>query len=185
MLGVVVLAAGCGVRLADDPTAHGLTDASPTAADAASVIHADAAVPADARPCAGGNLAEAGPNNTCFVFFNTPSTWAAAKAACIAFNSHLAILDSAAADLVAESMLTVDAFIGATDAAVEGTFLWVDSSPLTYTNWHTGEPNNGNGNYQEDCVVVAGARVGKQWDDRPCGPEPGTTAGMYPYLCEY
>jgi hypothetical protein len=177
----LVLAAGCGVRLADDPTAHGIADAHP--GTDAPVAHVDAAVPpVDARPCTGTS----GPGGVCFVLVAGPATWADAKAACVAMSAQLAILDSAAKDSVAEAMLAVDTFIGGTDAVTEGTFLWVDGTPVGFTNWHTGEPNNGAGAYQEDCIVVAGARVGKGWDDRPCAPETGAlTAGKYAYLCEY
>jgi len=33
-------------------------------------------------------------------------------------------------------------WLGATDAAVEGTWEWIDGTPFTYTNWWSGEPNN-------------------------------------------
>lgn len=146
----------------------------------------DAAVPIDARACTGGDAHTTGPGGECFVYWAGPATWLVAEAACVQANARLAILDSAAKDSVVEAMLTADTFIGGTDAVVEGTFLWIDGTPLGFTNWHTGEPNNGNGAYQEDCIVVAGARVGKGWDDRPCAPESGaTTAGRYGYLCEY
>ena len=183
----LVLAAGCGVRLADDPTAHGIADAHPGGAPDVPVTPGDAAAPpVDARPCTGGDAHATGPNGVCFVFVTGPSTWIAAEAACVAMSARLAILDSAAKDSVAEAMLSVDTFIGGTDAITEGSFLWVDGTPLGFTNWHAGEPNNGNGAYQEDCIVVAGARVGKGWDDRPCAPETGAaTAGRYAYLCEY
>ena len=46
-----------------------------------------------------------------------------------------------------------DAFIGLTDEATEGTFVWVngDTSTLAEINFASGEPNN-SGN--EDCVVL-------------------------------
>lgn len=183
----LVLAAGCGVKLADDPTAHGIIDAHVGGQVDAPAELVDAAVPpVDARPCTGGDAHITGPGGVCFVFVTGPTTWAMAKAACEAMPARLAILDTATKDSVAEAMLSVDTFIGGTDAVTEGTFLWVDGTPLGFTNWHTGEPNNGGGAYQEDCIVVAGARIGKGWDDRPCAPEAGAmTAGKYAYLCEY
>ena len=58
-------------------------------------------------------------------------------------------------------------WIGLNDEAVEGTFVWYDQSPVTYTNWATNEPNNSGGN--EDCVQIypTGANPGK-WNDLPC-----------------
>jgi len=57
-------------------------------------------------------------------------------------------------------------WIGFNDIAVEGNFVWYDQSPITYTNWNAGEPNN-SGN--EDCVqmILGGGQAGK-WNDLPC-----------------
>ncbi len=79
--------------------------------------------------------------------------------------------------------LGVDAFIGATDVAVENTYVWPDGSALSFTNFRTGEPNNGNGAFEEDCLVIEGARMGT-WDDRPCAPPPVGT-GSYAYVCQF
>lgn len=43
-------------------------------------------------------------------------------------------------------------WIGFNDEAVEGTFVWYDQSPVVYTNWAAGEPNNAGG--AEDCVQI-------------------------------
>lgn len=186
VLGLGAGAAGCGVKLADDPTSHVVSDA-PGATDGTGTV-VDA-VQVDARACEGGQKHQTGPNNECFVFFAELVTWAQAKLACEGIGARLAILDTLQKDNVAETMLTVDTFFGATDVVLEGRYVWMDGTAITatsYTNWHTGEPNNGAGAYEEDCIVVAGARIGKAWDDRPCAPETGAaTAGRYGYLCEY
>jgi hypothetical protein len=110
-----------------------------------------------------------------------------AKASCAAIGAHLADLKDARIDAAAEAFVgSANTFIGLTDRAVEGTFVWDDGTSLGYANWHSGEPNNGgSGGYQEDCVVIAGARVGAQWDDRPCDQTETTLGGVYAYLCEY
>jgi len=154
-------------------------------ADGAVDAPADAAI--DARPCTGGDAHMVGPNGECLVMFTTPKTYVDAKAACEAINAHLAYLENAAIDSVAETFVgSANTFIGLTDRAVEGTFVWDDGTPLGYANWHTNEPNNGgSGGYQEDCVIIAGARVGAQWDDRPCDASEVATSGMFAYLCEF
>lgn len=59
-------------------------------------------------------------------------------------------------------------WISAGDGAVEGTWRWnagpENGSLLTYTNWRSGEPNNGAGFFQEDYVVANYGGVGL-WND--------------------
>lgn len=55
-------------------------------------------------------------------------------------------------------------WIGFNDEAVEGAFVWYDQSPVTYTNWAAGEPNNSGGN--EDCTQIY---PNGGWNDLPCG----------------
>lgn len=150
----------------------------------------DAAVdaPVDAQPCQGGSMAQVGPDGSCFVFVATPATYADAKAACAAMNAHLAYLKTAALDAFAEQFVgTANTFIGLTDRATEGTFVWDDGTPLVFSAWHTGEPNSGGtgATYQEDCAIIAGARVDKLWDDRPCDASEVPTSGVFSYLCQY
>lgn len=59
-------------------------------------------------------------------------------------------------------------WIGFNDEAVEGQFVWYDQSPVVYTNWATGEPNNSGNN--ENCVQIypGGSQPGT-WNDLNCG----------------
>ena len=64
-------------------------------------------------------------------------------------------------------------WIGGTDAASEGAWVWSPSNtPLSYTNWNYGEPNDsGSG---EDCVV---AYSSGKWNDVRCN-------NKYKYVCQ-
>lgn len=55
-------------------------------------------------------------------------------------------------------------WIGFNDEAVEGVFEWYDQSPITYTNWAPGEPNNVGPN-GEDCTQIY---PNGEWNDLPC-----------------
>lgn len=55
-------------------------------------------------------------------------------------------------------------WIRATDRKTEGIFLDTDDSPLTFTKWKAGEPNDADGN--EDCVVIYSSH--KMWNDLGC-----------------
>jgi hypothetical protein len=60
------------------------------------------------------------------------------------------------------------AWLGGIDKAEEGTWIWSSSgSPLGYTNWNKGEPNDLKG--KEDCMEILGdgAKNGL-WNDMPC-----------------
>jgi hypothetical protein len=53
-------------------------------------------------------------------------------------------------------------WIGLNDLAKEGTWVWPDESPVSYTNWNNGEPNN-SGN--EDCTQIL---TNGLWNDIKC-----------------
>ena len=176
-VGLVALA-GCGAELADDGQKQALTPDSGLTQDA--TIDGP---PIDAKPCTGTK----DPGGTCFILVAGPKTAAAAEADCIAMGGHLATIKDAQENATVTALVasTPSAFLGATDLVTEGTFLWPGGAPLTYTNWRSGEPNNGGtgATYQEDCVVIQGM-LGGVWDDRPCAPPP-TGTGSYAYVCSY
>ncbi|HUJ62547.1 MAG TPA: lectin-like protein [Kofleriaceae bacterium] len=152
-------------------------------------VASDARAPdgaADARPCGGGDASMMEPGGTCLVLFDAPKIYVDAKAACAAIDAHLAFLKSAETDMAAETLAgTADTFAGATDLAMVGTWLWDDGTPMVYTNWETGEPNDGGGKYNENCLVIAASRPGKGWDDRPCDATQVPTSGSFPYICQF
>ena len=180
---IAVLAlAGCDARLGSG----GETADAGDPVDAKVWRDAGIDAPVDARACVGGDIAMVAPDGSCLVLVTTPRTYVDARAACTAMNAHLAYLKSAAVDLFAIAMVGErDVFVGGSDRTAEGTFVWDDNSALVYTNWGTDEPNNGDGSYQEDCIVIAGLKIEKKWDDRPCDPTEVPTSGSFPYLCQY
>lgn len=169
----VLLLTGCEARLGEGTMAGIAPDASPVV---------------DARPCNGGTTAHVGPDGSCLVFVATPASYVEAMAACAAMNAHLAFLKTASLDTFAEQLVgTTNTWIGGSDRTSEGTFVWDDGDPFGFTSWNVGEPNNGgvDATYQEDCVIIAGEGVDKQWDDRPCDATEVPTSGSFAYLCQY
>ncbi|CAL9682123.1 unnamed protein product [Knipowitschia caucasica] len=57
-----------------------------------------------------------------------------------------------------------------------GQYKWVDFSPVTYTHWSPGEPNNANG--EEQCVQMNRHQGG--WNDANCGRTAGYVCKKFP-----
>ena len=87
--------------------------------------------------------------------------WSQANAAAEAAGGHLVTIgDEEENDLVLGLTGGGRAWIGFTDQASEGDFVWVTGEPVTYTNWNAGEPNDSGG---EDFVEI---RDDGTWNDR-------------------
>lgn len=178
---------GCGARVSgdvvdgggDDVANDARTDARPGMPDAPPL-------PPDAAPCTGGS-AHATDGTSCYeAFLTLPQTWVNAETICEGRGGMLAKVESAAENAIVAGLANGNrAWIGGTDLAAEGTFVWADGTPFlaTYTNWRDTEPNNGNGNFQEDCALIEPAGT---WDDRPCDDAVvgATVPGQYFYVCE-
>lgn len=138
------------------------------------------------QPCLGGDARSVDPTTgACYVFFATPMTRDAARVACqgLGATTRLASIQSTSESALITSLVgTNQAFLGGSDELTEGAFVWDDGTPVQLTRWNTGEPNNGLGQFEEDCIVLLGA-LGGVWDDRPCAPPPIDT-GAYPFVCE-
>ena len=101
-------------------------------------------------------------------------SWGNANAACLAAGLQLATVQSAAQNaLLLTAAAGNEVWIGGTDAASEGAWVWSPSNtPLSYTNWHSGEPNNVNGG--EHCLMFNyhtpwnGAGHRGTWNDGRC-----------------
>ncbi|GFH47752.1 hypothetical protein CTEN210_04227 [Chaetoceros tenuissimus] len=103
---------------------------------------------------------------------NIASVQAAASAQ--AGSSLVFIRCSAQQNAVASMPVTTGTWIGGTDAANEGTWVFPDRSAMTYFNWNTGEPNNAGGN--EDCIVMA---TSGKWVDGPCNSAATTGPAIF------
>ena len=104
---------------------------------------------------------------------NFNATWESANAAAQSLGAHLATLSNAAENnfIIGNGK---QAWIGLTDKASEGNFVWVTGEPFVYNNWFAGEPNN-SGN--EDFVVTNFWYAG-QWNDY--GP-----LNTFPFVIEF
>uniref|UniRef100_A0A6Q2Z091 C-type lectin domain-containing protein n=1 Tax=Esox lucius TaxID=8010 RepID=A0A6Q2Z091_ESOLU len=67
--------------------------------------------------------------------------------------------------------LNIHTWIGLTDRETEGTWRWVDGTPLTTAYWGAPQPDNGGGTVgEEDCAEFVNWYTDpvKKWNDVPC-----------------
>ncbi|CAB1348348.1 unnamed protein product [Coregonus sp. 'balchen'] len=108
----------------------------------------------------------------CSCYFISPDTknWTESRQDCLDRGADLVIINSR------EEQALIKAFghrawIGLTDREAEGTWRWVDKTPLTASYWiETGEPNGG---ANENCVEIIGNYNDPvlAWNDLPCNYE--------------
>ena len=82
-------------------------------------------------------------------------------------------------------------WLGGSDSASEGNWVFTDGSSVTNTNWGSGQPNNSYGS--ENCMELNYPSIG-QWNDRFCtnflkaiyySPTPITGMTCMSYVCKY
>ncbi|XP_032391821.1 hepatic lectin [Etheostoma spectabile] len=118
----------------------------------------------------------------CYYFSTDASPWEDSRKQCKAQHGDLVKIDSREEqtflELKLRDKMTKDEdkfWIGLTDSQTEGTWLWVDGSPLneSLTFWLAGDPDNHKGEDKdgEDCARMGekgGARDLNCWLDKSC-----------------
>ena len=102
-----------------------------------------------------------------YTLMGNPLSWADANAACLAGGLQLASVQSAAENaLLVTAAAGNSVWIGGTDKDSEDTWTWSPSgTPLLYTNWAGGQPDNYRNN--QDCLAFNYRSPGL-WDDATC-----------------
>jgi len=155
---------------------------------------ADAAVPpVDAPPplpcttaglsCGGGTAVAFACGTQCWVKCTASVSRDTARTACAGWTGTLGEIDDATEETCVTQHITVSTFwIGAIQDAGAATpgDLWTWNgttpfTPMTYTSWATGKPDDADGveNGMEQCATI---RPGGTWDDNSC-------AAALPFFC--
>lgn len=77
--------------------------------------------------------------------------FADAEADCVSIGAHLAVISDEDERSNVDSRFIGDSWIGYSDTAVEGTFVWVNGAPSGFTNWGALQPTGGT---TDSCVVM-------------------------------
>uniref|UniRef100_A0A8K9UDG6 C-type lectin domain-containing protein n=1 Tax=Oncorhynchus mykiss TaxID=8022 RepID=A0A8K9UDG6_ONCMY len=93
-------------------------------------------------------------------------TWKESRQDCLKRGADLVIINS---DM--EQVREREVWIGLTDSVSEGTWKWVDGTPLTNPRyWNDHQPDSGDPSGEEDCVEIHKDWIFplKAWNDMPC-----------------
>jgi len=144
-----------------------------------------------------GRVGSAGPitafGGSLYTLTSSLSSWTAAENEAISLGGHLVAINSVEEQnfLVATYLSGADAttksyWIGINDQATEGVFVWSSGDPVTYTNWHSGEPNNFRGTEDYGVLNWHFAQQGNgpvgTWNDTPNDGVNGTVTGPLPFV---
>uniref|UniRef100_A0A3B1JQ99 C-type lectin domain-containing protein n=1 Tax=Astyanax mexicanus TaxID=7994 RepID=A0A3B1JQ99_ASTMX len=102
------------------------------------------------------------------MIFKNSADWPASEENCVAMGGHLASVHSSEehtfiVNLVLNASSSDSAWIGGSDTAQEGAWVWTDGSAFSYTYWNKGEPSN-YGQW-ENCMEI---NYHGKWNDLYC-----------------
>ena len=101
-------------------------------------------------------------NGHSYIFIDTTFGWDAAAEFCVRRGGHLATISSAEENDVVHSLCGAsNIWLGGNDCETEGTFAWMTGEAMNFTNWSSGEPNDGNGSNQDYMQMYENGL----WDD--------------------
>ncbi|XP_013122862.2 CD209 antigen-like protein E [Oreochromis niloticus] len=118
-------------------------------------------------------------NHSCYLLSESSGSWDAARKDCRDRQADLVVINSPEEQTAILKIATEEAWIGLNDKEQEGTWKWVDGTPLTLMYWKQNQPDNGGGVPkwgEEDCVHFSGNKK-QSWNDRSCSDN-------YKWICE-
>jgi hypothetical protein len=113
--------------------------------------------------------------------FQDKVSWQVARDKCARMGGQLAVIhDKATWDFV-KGLTKIRVWLGATDDKVEGEWVWVDGTKMTFTAWSPGNPDNAHAKEHYLSGVLAKEiwnDTGKEWDFYRESPVVG-------FICEW
>ncbi|XP_025759498.1 CD209 antigen-like protein A isoform X2 [Oreochromis niloticus] len=112
-------------------------------------------------------------SHSCYLLSGRSGSWHSARKNCIDQGADLVVIDSPEEQNFIASFTEERTWIGLNDIEQEGTWKWVDGTPLTLQYWASGQPDNHH--LREDCVHIRDP--GTSWNDERCDDS-------YQWVCE-
>ncbi|XP_029599500.1 C-type lectin domain family 4 member M [Salmo trutta] len=115
--------------------------------------------------------------SSCYYVSTESKSWEESRQDCRNREAHLVVINSQEKQTLVNWLCGRKSYvwIGLTDSVTEGTWKWVDDTPLTTKYWNSGEPNGGRA---ENCVYFYSWSSDKgEWWDYDCSYK-------YRWICE-
>ncbi|XP_037543076.1 CD209 antigen-like protein E [Nematolebias whitei] len=106
---------------------------------------------------------------SCYFFSSTSASWDQGREDCRTRGADLVVVNDADEQEFISIFSNKIYWIGLTDKETEGSWEWVDGTPLDVTYWASGQPDDGGGNPKwgkEDCAQNGYHE--KMWNDLSC-----------------
>ncbi|XP_036065571.1 C-type lectin domain family 17, member A [Oryzias melastigma] len=118
-------------------------------------------------------------DSSCYFLSGESKSWDEARRFCRAREADLVVINNRDENAFLLAFTKRSVWIGLSDEASEGTWKWVDGSPLTLKFWKHNQPDNGAGIAiygEEDCAQLTFEDSGS-WNDISCKTS-------LPWICE-
>ncbi|XP_069563005.1 CD209 antigen-like protein C [Brachyistius frenatus] len=104
---------------------------------------------------------------SCYRLSDLSGSWDTGREDCRDRAAHLVVIESLEEQEFLSTFTKLPVWIGLNDNETEGTWKWIDGTPLTFTDWATGQPDewlpHAGG---EDCAHIR--EQSREWNDASC-----------------
>lgn len=109
-------------------------------------------------------------------------SWSSARDKCARMGGQLVVIPDEATWTFVKALPTGRVWLGATDDKVEGEWLWVDGSKMTFSAWAPNNPSNDRG---REHYMTTTPGQDNQWNDAPKDWDAYEQFPVVGYICEW
>lgn len=109
-------------------------------------------------------------------------SWQVARDKCARMGGQLVVIPDEATWKFVNGLTKTRVWLGATDEKVEGEWVWVDGSKMTFTAWFKGAPDN---NLAKEHYLTTGPKHEGRWNDAPKEWDFYKELPVVGYICEW
>ena len=120
-------------------------------------------------------------NGSCYAHVDDSLNWNQAENCCVAWGGHLASIHSNDTNTILNGIRNQgrSTWIGLSDTANDGVYVWTDGTQCDYKNFASGQPNSANG---ESCFFFYNGAL--TWHDYYCSSSTLGVNILTSYICQ-